>query len=337
MSCLGAIAAETVDSVASIKKEWWQYLPEINGTFRGRYELNAEDGSGRFEARTMRVSLKGSIIPLIDYFAEVDLCDEGSIKMMDAYGRFNIPRPNLKVQLGQFRMPFGLDVHRGPQAQYFANRSFIAKTMVNMRDVGLKLEYGVPVKVPFTLLASVFNCSGLTTQKGYWTKRYGYSAKAQIKPLPTVLAEVSYISFHKGDRRMNAIGAGAWWEDYGWHVEGEYVHKLYCHHAFDAVNAYDFFAAKKFPLKSNVLSAVSALARYDYMDDHSTGVAGTDGNLIVDNPERHRLTVGSTLTFGRGKHYAEVRLNYEQYFHRNGVSLSPADCNKLVAELMVRF
>lgn len=337
VSCVAGSAAETADSVVSAEKNWRQYLPEINGTFRGRYELDAENGAGRFAVRTMRVSVKGSVIPRLDYFAEIDLCDEGAIKMMDAYGRFNIPRPDMKVQIGQFRMPFGLDVHRGPQSQYFANRSFIAKTMVNMRDVGLKVEYGVHAGVPVSLMASVFNCSGLTRQKDYWTKRYGYSFKAQVKPLPSVLAEVSYISFHKGGRRMNAIDAGACWEGYGWHVEGEYIHKIYCHDAFGNVDGCNFFTAKKFPLKGKVVNGISALARYDYMGNHSTGIAGDDGGLLIESPERHRLTVGSTLSLGRGKHYAEVRLNYEQYFHKEGVVLPVSEGNKMVAELMVRF
>ncbi len=34
------------------------------------------------------------------------------------------------------RVPFTIDAHRSPHLQYFANRSFIAKQVGNVRDVG---------------------------------------------------------------------------------------------------------------------------------------------------------------------------------------------------------
>ena len=41
-------------------------------------------GAGRFEVRNARVSVTGNVLPIVAYKAEIDLSDEGSIKMLDA-------------------------------------------------------------------------------------------------------------------------------------------------------------------------------------------------------------------------------------------------------------
>lgn len=111
------------------------YLPEIHGTIRAKYEYEPQIDKGRFEVRNARVSIEGRIIPIVRYKAEINLSDEGQIKMLDAYIRLQ-PRDRLKFTVGQMRVPFSIDAHRSPHLQYFANRSFIAKQVGNVRDVG---------------------------------------------------------------------------------------------------------------------------------------------------------------------------------------------------------
>ena len=52
---------------------------KIGGTIRGKYEYQTEENKGRFEVRTTRINVSGSINPTISYKAEIDLCDEGQI------------------------------------------------------------------------------------------------------------------------------------------------------------------------------------------------------------------------------------------------------------------
>lgn len=61
------------------------YLPEIHGTIRGKYEFQTETNESRFEVRNARFSVSGNVHPIVAYKAEIDLSDEGSIKMLDAY------------------------------------------------------------------------------------------------------------------------------------------------------------------------------------------------------------------------------------------------------------
>ena len=139
------------------KLETKDYLPKVNGTIRAKYEYQTGMGAGRFEVRNARVSLTGNILPIVAYKAEIDLSDEGQIKMLDAYARI-FPAKGLTVTAGQMRVPFTIDAHRSPHQQYFANRSFIAKQVGNVRDVGLTLGYELPTALPVKLEGGLYPC-----------------------------------------------------------------------------------------------------------------------------------------------------------------------------------
>ena len=135
-----AIAQETKTETATEQKSEAKPTMNIHGTIRSKYELQTEEGEHRFEVRNARVSIDGSLSPIIYYKAEIDLCDEGKIKMLDAYTRLK-PWQTMQFTIGQMRVPFTIDAHRSPHQQYFANRSFIAKQVGNVRDVGAALGY----------------------------------------------------------------------------------------------------------------------------------------------------------------------------------------------------
>lgn len=74
------------------KLETKDYLPEVHGTIRAKYEHQTTMGAGRFEVRNARISLTGNILPIVAYKAEIDLSDEGSIKMLDALPACSLQR-----------------------------------------------------------------------------------------------------------------------------------------------------------------------------------------------------------------------------------------------------
>ena len=123
------------------------YRPVVHGTLRGKYEYQPEEKAGRFQVRTARVSIEGKVAPVVAYKAEIDLSDEGKIKMLDAYTRLS-PLKGFDFTIGQMRVPFTIDAHRSPHQQYFANRSFIAKQVGNVRDVGATLGYKIDGSLP---------------------------------------------------------------------------------------------------------------------------------------------------------------------------------------------
>ena len=193
----------------------------IGGTIRSKYEYQTEEGEGRFEVRTARINVAGNVTPQVSYKAEIDLCDEGKIKMLDAYTRIK-PWKTLQFTIGQERVPFTIDAHRSPHQQYFANRSFIAKQVGNVRDVGAEIGYTWNVGFPIVVNAGIFNGSGLTNQKDYWTKGVNYSAKAQFL-FPNVNLVLSTQKIKPSDITVTMYDGGITFHKGGFIAEAEYL------------------------------------------------------------------------------------------------------------------
>lgn len=314
-----------------------EFKPEIHGTIRGKYEYQTDEGEGRFEVRNARVSITGKVVDAVSYKAEIDLSDEGKIKMLDAYTRIT-PVKALNFTIGQFRVPFTIDAHRSPHQQYFANRSFIAKQVGNVRDVGATLGYTFNAGFPIVLEAGLFNGSGLTNQKDYWTKGVNYSAKAQFFFPGGFNTTLSAQKIHPENVNINMYDIGMYYHRNGLHLEAEYLYKRYSHDAFDDVHSFDGFACYDIPItaKKAFIKKVSPLARYDYMSDHSDGTANDEGNLYITDYKRSRVTGGVTLSLAT-PFVSDIRINYEKYFYRDGAVVKPSEHDKIVVEFMTRF
>ncbi len=328
---LGARQADTTVRAGGDRK----FTVEIHGTVRGKFEWQPEIDEARFQVRNARFSLSGNVTPIVGYKAEIDLSDEGQIKMLDAYVRLHMMRKRLNFTIGQMRVPFTIDAHRSPHEQYFANRSFIAKQVGNVRDAGATLSYAFGGPVPVKLEGGLFSGSGLTAQKDFWTNSFNYSVKAQALFADRVNLTLSVQKTHPDIVRIMMYDAGMYYQNDRLHIEAEYLRKNYGNGLFEGVNAVDAFACYDLPLR-RVFTKISFLARYDYMSDHSTGEAGPDGLLLIDDPARHRVTGG--LTFSLGLPFkADIRLNWESYFYREGVTPALSEQDKLVVEFMARF
>ena len=315
--------------------------PKIGGTIRSKYEYQTEEGEGRFEVRTARINVAGNVTKEVSYKAEIDLCDEGKIKMLDAYTRIK-PWSTLQFTIGQERVPFTIDAHRSPSQQYFANRSFIAKQVGDVRDVGAELGYTWNVGFPIVVNAGVFNGSGLTNQKDYWTKGINYSAKAQFL-FPNVNLVLSTQKIKPSDITVTMYDAGLTFHKGGFIAEAEYLYKHYSRNAFHDVHAFDGFVCYDIPMASpkSLVKKVSPLARYDFMSDHSDGTryGATDDNpgvLKINDYKRHRVTGGVTLSLAK-PFISDIRINYEKYFYRHDAVAKTSEKDKIVIEFMTRF
>lgn len=315
--------------------------PKVHGTIRGKYEYQTEEGDGRFQVRNARVSLEGKVAKAVEYKAEIDLSDEGQIKMLDAYTKIK-PVRGFDFTIGQMRVPFTIDAHRSPHQQYFANRSFIAKQVGNVRDVGATLGYSFNVGIPIILQAGMFNGSGLTNQKDFWTNNINFSAKAQFFIPRGFNITLSTQKIRPDHISVMMYDAGAYYHAHGWHIEAEYLFKHYEDNAFKNVHAFDAFVNYDIPLRKCFFTKISPLLRYDYMSDHSDGMRyldgeeNTEGSLMINDYQRSRITGG--LTFSIAKPFiSDIRLNYEKYFYRSGAVAKPSERDKIVIEVMTRF
>ncbi len=309
------------------------WMPQVSGTIRGKWEWQPNEKESRFEVRTARVALDGFIVPIVEYKAEIDLSDEGSIKMLDAYAGV-LPVKGLNLRLGQMRVPFSIDAHRSPHKQYFANRSFIAKQVGNVRDVGFYAGYSLPA-VPLTIEAGAFNGSGLTNQKNYWTKSFNFSAKLQYRPVSCLTLQTSVQKISPADNAVYLYDGGATFSLANWTVEAEYLHKHYTHKRFTDVDAVDAFVCYDIPLRK-VFKKLSLLCRYDMMENHSDGTTDESGAFKLTDAKRQRVTGGVTLSLAK-KMNADLRLNYEKYFYKDISLAKPSERDKAVVELVIHF
>ena len=331
-AALSALAETPADS-AKNKKPLPEWLPKISGTLRAKGEYQTRDKEGRFEVRNARVAFDGNVTPIVIYRAEVDLSDEGRIRMLDAYAGV-LPVKGLTLRIGQMRVPFSIDAHRSPHKQYFANRSFIAKQVGDVRDVGLCASYTLP-KTPLTIEGGLFNGSGLTDQKDYWTKNLNFSAKVQWKPVKMLTLQGSVQKISPTGGTVMLYDGGVSFNHAGVFLEAEYLRKHYKNNAYHAVNALNTMAAYTLPLR-RVFDHLRFLTRFDMMDDHSSGVLNDEGVLQTDDAARKRLTAGITLGFAK-RLAAELRLNYEKYFYDKGAAMKTSERDKVVMEMMIHF
>lgn len=331
-AALSALAETPADS-AKNKKPLPEWLPKISGTLRAKGEYQTRDKEGRFEVRNARVAFDGNVTPIVIYRAEVDLSDEGRIRMLDAYAGV-LPVQGLTLRIGQMRVPFSIDAHRSPHKQFFANRSFIAKQVGDVRDVGLCASYTLP-KTPLTIEGGLFNGSGLTDQKDYWTKNLNFSAKVQWKPVKMLTLQGSVQKISPTGGTVMLYDGGVSFNHAGVFLEAEYLRKHYKNNAYHAVNALNTMAAYTLPLR-RVFDHLRFLTRFDMMDDHSSGVLNDEGVLQTDDAARKRLTAGITLGFAK-RLAAELRLNYEKYFYDKGAAMKTSERDKVVMEMMIHF
>lgn len=309
-------------------------VPEVHGTIRGKYELQTTNGMQRFQVRNARISLTGHVLPLVAYKAEIDLSDEGNIRMLDAYARV-IPDNRWNITVGQMRVPFTIDAHRSPHLQYFANRSFIAKQVGNVRDVGATGSFTLKKGLPLKLEGGLFNGSGLTRQKE-WHRSLNYSVKLQLMPWKCYNLTLSTQKIAPGPVGIYMYDVGTYYQSERWHLEVEYLYKTYAKKAFADVHAIDAFICYDLPLAKGPFRKISFLGRYDSMGDHSNGVADEEGKLRINDYERQRITGGITFSFGKA-FQADLRINYEKYFYDDLSRAKESEQDKLVTELMVRF
>lgn len=312
-------------------------VPEIHGTVRGKYEYQTEEGEGRFEVRNARLSVTGKVVSAVEYKAEIDLSDEGQIKMLDAYTRLK-PVSGLSFTIGQMRVPFTIDAHRSPHQQYFANRSFIAKQVGNVRDVGATLGYNFNIGIPVILEAGMFNGSGLTNQKDYWTNKVNFSAKAQMFFPQGFNLTLSTQKISPNGNGIMMYDAGAYLQKGGWHIEAEYLYKHYNGNMFKDVHSFDGFVNYDIAVRNSksLIKKVSPLARYDFMTDHSDGSLTEDGKMKLTDYKRSRLTGGVTLSLAN-PFVSDIRLNYEKYFYGKNATPKVSERDKIVVEVMTRF
>lgn len=327
------LSVAPVDSSGTAGQTHFLPMPEIHGYVRARYEWDTSSGYSRFQVRNARVALSGKVIPSVGYMVQADFCDQGKIKILDAYANVGVVK-GLLFQAGQFLMPMGVEPVRAPFNAVFADGAYLGTLVCNPRAVGAEVAYtftGIPLK----LMGSCFNPTTISDHTG-WHHGMGCSAQA-ILTIGQVALSGSFMSTMPYGVRTNMTDATVTWTTSRLTLEAEYIHEHYGHDAFRGVHAYSAYADYRIPVKAGIFNRLSLQVRFDGMTDHSNGCPDASGRLTLTDAARKRLTAGATLRASRKKAWADIRLNYEKVWFDHNVPAPQGEGDRLVAELAVRF
>lgn len=298
------------------------YRPIVSGSIRAKYEYNLSTEKHRYEIRNARFSVSGNVNQIFEYKAEIDLSDEGIIKMLDAYVRLKVNK-NLNITMGQMKIPFSTDNLRSPHQLLFSNRSFIAKRISkNLRDIGILATYKLPVSIPATIEAGFFNGSGLNNPE--WVETVNYAIRTTLMPIKNLSLSGDFYAGKMDNNEIKMYDIGCSYQIGNFVIESEFASKSSVDTLKKSTTSHAFFiyGLYHFELKNKTLRRITPAIRYDFYDKDNTTSAFEPG----------RMTAG--LTFGFSKlTFADIRLNYEKYYYND----LPNVDDKFTIEFIAKF
>jgi len=300
------------------------YLPKIDGSLKTKFEYDLASKKMRFEVRNARFGARGNINKYFGYRVEVDLSDEGKIKMLDAYVKVT-PIENLDVYLGQRKVPFGTDYLRNPVENLFANRSFVAKYVNNeLRDIGLVVNYQFKFHIPFDFWVAAMNGTGNNNPQ--WIDKPNYAARLIVEPLKNFrLVGNYYQATTVLEKDMTMYGGEMRYQTSKLLIETEFLKRHYSDTSSLVHDQFGFYIHSYYNFFTNakMVQVISPTLRWDFM-----GKAEQSTELTAD-----RITAGINFGFEPKQFKAEIRLNYEKYFKK----ALPDHFDKFTVEFIAKF
>jgi len=301
-----------------------ELIPQISGILKTKVEYDLDNSLMRFEVRNARFSVRGGINDYMSYKLEIDLSDEGQMKMLDAYVRFS-PVTDLNFYLGQRKIPFSSDYMRSPADNIFANRSFLAKYInEGMRDIGFYAEYTFRGEVPVSVVAGAVNGTGNNNPR--WIGRPNFAARLAAGKDDGIRAATNFYFGNGADEPdLSMFGAELRYNNGHFFIETEYIVRqwtdpLSARQRDDGIYLHSYY---NIMTGNTMVKIVTPTARIDFIGD-----AIFRGNIGAS-----RFTCGVNLGFEAKQFYSEIRLNYENYFR----SLLPIHTDKFTLEFIGRF
>ncbi|MCU0460720.1 MAG: OprO/OprP family phosphate-selective porin [Bacteroidales bacterium] len=301
-----------------------EYVPDLDVILKVKTEYDLDNYLMRFEVRNGRFGLKGKINNYMSYKIELDLSDEGKMKMLDAYVRLT-PLKNLDIYLGQRKIPFSTDYMRNPAENIFANRSFLAKYINDgMRDIGFYIDYKFDLGIPVDILLGAVNGTGNNNPQ--WIEKPNLVSRVVIGP-ETGFRAVGNLYYGEAEYRdhLALFGGELRYTNGKIFVESEYISRSWTDTLDGRVHDDGLYLHSyyNFILTGKMVKMISPTARWDYMGDIMY-------NKRID---ANRLTLGVNVGFEPKQFYSEIRVNYENYLK----SSLPIHTDKLTLEFIARF
>jgi hypothetical protein len=311
---LAFLAAPALAQSDTAKKEL-SYAPKIDGLLKLKFEQSLSGGRSRFDVRSSRLGISGSVAEAMSYRSQVELSNEGTFAVLDAYIAYR-PLPLLSLQLGQQHLTINSDVGRSPMQNIFSNRSLLAKfgtsytdnsgavSSTGSRDIGGVLILDLSRWMPMRVRLGAFNGSG--ANRPQWRDALLYTAKLEYGRTSGLWAAVSGMAGANAyAQHITLMGYELKYVAKNFTVHGEAMMRSGGGPTTTSSFAQGFY---KFDLKPNRFAHYLAPAlRWDML---SKGVHSSFGGLPFN---AQRLTVGLNVGVAQAMFSGEIRLNYESY------------------------
>ncbi len=301
-----------------------EYAPDIDGILKTKVEFDLNNSLMRFEVRNARFGAKGKINNYMSYKAEIDLSDEGKMKMLDAYVRFT-PVKNLDFYIGQRKIPFSTDYLRNPAENLFANRSFLSKYINDgMRDIGFYADYRFKGNLPAEILLGAVNGTGNNNPQ--WISKPNLIGRIIAGSEKGLRAAVNvYYGEAMYKEHLSMLGGELRYSNGSLLIESEYIRRnwtdtLSVRQHDDGLYVHSYY---NLAVENRIIYLITPTARLDLI-----------GFSVFENKvEASRITLGINFGFEPRQFYSEIRLNYENYLKRS----LPVHTDKLTLEFIARF
>ena len=299
-----------------------EFIPDLDVILKVKTEYDLDNSLIRFEVRNARFGLKGKINSFMSYRIELDLSDEGKMKMLDAYVRIT-PLKNLDIYMGQRKIPFSTDYMRNPAENIFANRSFLAKYINDgMRDIGFYADYKFDIGVPVDILMGAVNGTGNNNPQ--WIEKPNFVSRL-IFGSETGFRATGNLYYGEAENKdhLALFGGELRYNNGNFLIESEYISRNWT----DSIRIHDdglyLHSYYNVILTDKIVKMITPTLRWDYM-----------GDLIYSGRiDASRVTIGLNVGFDPKQFHSEIRLNYENYFK----SSLPIHTDKLTLEFIARF
>jgi hypothetical protein len=333
LTCLPAVAAiQTKDSTATA-------LPAIlksarfDGVIKTKVETSAEKGVMRFNVRNSRLGARGGIGKYLSYRVQVELSNEGAFSPLDLYGTLQ-PAENLSFIFGQTHVPFENNHIITPAEMMFANRAFVGKYFTpGSRDIGAMAAYTFRIGgFPMEGQVGVFNGGRINDPQ--WTNSPSYAFRLIAGSMDGFRSTAKVYKYTGEQSDLLLWGADIHYANPRFRVEAEVMNRHSYTTGLDLTGAY-IQGAYTFGLpNAGMFHCLTPAARWDAM--------GYD--VPNGGPDVNRLTVGINFGLTFIPYDSVLRIDYEQYFLRNGLLFPDFDNrdphvadNKVTVELVVKF
>ena len=324
-----AQSADSASAITALRKS-----VRIDGVIKTKLEMCYSDSVVmRINVRNARVGIRGDIGEYVGFRMQVDFSNEGVFAPLDLYGILK-PAKWLSINLGQTLIPFDNPYIISPGETMFSNRAFVGKYFTpGSRDIGAVVKYKFPFDaIPLEWELGMFNGGRINNPR--WTDKPSFAARLIAGSMDGFRASAKLYRYSGETVEMLIWGADVHYANDRLRLQAEVMNRTAHTTSRDLFGSYvqgmytfDFKAPKMF-------HSLSPALRWDAM--------GYD--VMNDNtPDVNRLTYGIIFGLDLKPFDSRLRIDFEQYFVRNGhfAEFENRDAhvanNKLTIELVLRF